>query len=83
LRLALAEIVSRARELGVEQFELDVRENSRAHRLWQQMGFRTWGVMDDYARVNGCAYRGHYMRQSVDDLSNRLGLQLEGESVSC
>ncbi|MBV8467968.1 MAG: GNAT family N-acetyltransferase [Burkholderiales bacterium] len=83
LRLALAEIVARAHDLGVEQFELDVRENSRAHRLWQQMGFSTWGVVEDYARVNGRVHRGHYMRQSVVELAERLRLQLEGEGVSC
>lgn len=69
---ALAEIVTKAEALQVEQLVLDVREGCRAHRLWQLHGFRTFGVLEDYARVDGTTHRGHFMVQSVPDLRARL-----------
>lgn len=63
---AVAEAVSRKAEaLQIEQLVLDVRENSHAHRVWQALGFRSYGVLDDYARANGRVHRGHFMCQSV------------------
>lgn len=59
---------------GIELLTLDVREGTRAHRLWQRFGFQTYGVLDDYARVNGVKHRGHYMAQSVQSLAQRLNL---------
>lgn len=61
-----------ARTLGIELLTLDVREGSRAHRLWSTLGFASFGVLNDYARVNGVSHRGHYMVQRVDDLAARL-----------
>jgi ribosomal protein S18 acetylase RimI-like enzyme len=70
--MALRALVDRATDLGVEQFTLDVREGSRAHRLWQRFGFVSYGVLDDYARVQGQRFRGHFMAQPVDVLRTRL-----------
>ena len=58
-------VVEKAESLQIEQLVLDVRENSHAHRVWQGLGFRSYGVLDDYARVNGRVHRGHFMCQSV------------------
>lgn len=69
---AFREIVVMARTLGIELLTLDVREGSRAHRLWSTLGFASFGVLNDYARVNGVSHRGHYMMQRVDDLAARL-----------
>ena len=69
---ALRALLDRATALGIEQFVLDVREGSRAHLLWQRFGFASYGVLDDYARVNGQRFRGHYMAQAVDVLRTRL-----------
>lgn len=69
---AFRALAARAKLLGIEQFVLDVREGSRAHALWQRFGFVSYGVLDDYARVEGRAHRGHYMAQSVQSLADRV-----------
>lgn len=73
-RRAFIELVKKARSLGVEQFVLDVREGTLAHKLWSKLGFRTFGVLEDYARVKDISYRGHYMVQSVQSLSRNIGI---------
>lgn len=72
VQLALREVVLLAERLGVEQLVLDVREGSRAHSLWGQFGFESYGVLADYARIDGVSHRGHYMAQSVASLRKRL-----------
>lgn len=72
VQMAFEEIARQAEALGVEQLVLDVREGSRAHRLWQRYGFQTYGVLEDYARVQGIAHRGHFMVQAVAALRQRL-----------
>jgi L-amino acid N-acyltransferase YncA len=53
---------------GVESLHIDVRENSPAHRVWEKFGFRTFGVLEDYSRVDGVRHRGHFMTHSVAEL---------------
>ncbi len=72
LQKGMLALIDRASALGVEQFVLDVREGSRAHLLWQRFGFVSYGVLDDYARVDGRSFRGHYMAQPLDVLRARL-----------
>lgn len=69
---AFRAIVRRCESLAIEQLVLDVREGTRAHLLWERFGFQTYGVLDDYARVNGLRYRGHFMAQSVASLKQRV-----------
>lgn len=71
---AFVEIVQLCQTTGIELLTLDVREGTRAHRLWQRFGFHTYGVLEDYARVNGEKHRGHYMAQSVESMALRLNL---------
>ncbi|WP_043459374.1 GNAT family N-acetyltransferase [Azohydromonas australica] len=70
--LAFREIVKRSETLGVEQLVLDVREGTRAHRLWQRYGFQTYGVLEDYARFGGVSHRGHFMVQTTASLRARV-----------
>ena len=72
VELALREIVKRSEMLGVEQLVLDVREGTRAHRLWQRFGFQTYGVLEDYARFCGVSHRGHFMVQTTASLRVRV-----------
>lgn len=72
LQLAFREIVERAEMLGVEQLVLDVREGTRAHRLWGRYGFQTYGILEDYARYGGVSHRGHFMVQSTASLRARV-----------
>ncbi|MEE9945622.1 MAG: GNAT family N-acetyltransferase [Pseudomonas asiatica] len=71
---AFCEVVRLSQAQGIELLTLDVREGTRAHRLWQSFGFQTYGVLDDYARVDGVKHRGHYMAQTVESLALRLNL---------
>lgn len=80
LARALMAIVEKARSLNVEQLTLDTREGSRAHQIWSHLGFQTWGVMPDYSRYNGVAYRGCYMSQSVDALEAQVMRKAKGEA---
>jgi ribosomal protein S18 acetylase RimI-like enzyme len=74
VELALRKLVERAELFGVEQLVLDVREHSRAHALWMRFGFVTYGVLEDYARVDGQRSRGHFMAQSIASLRSRLSM---------
>ena len=69
------EIVDFSEAHDIELLTLDVREGTRAHLLWETLGFRSFGVLEDYARVNGVKYRGHYMSQSVDHLARVIRLE--------
>jgi|ERR1017187_497011 ribosomal protein S18 acetylase RimI-like enzyme len=75
VEMAFAQIVQRSALLGIDQLVLDVRENSRAHILWQRFGFVTYGVLEDYARVHSEICRGHFMVQTVNALRERLASQ--------
>lgn len=71
LPLVVQEVLRKADALQIEQLVLDVREASHAHQLWQRFGFETYGVLEDYARVNGQHHRGHFMSQTVAGLRQR------------
>ncbi|NSX13752.1 GNAT family N-acetyltransferase [Cupriavidus taiwanensis] len=62
---AFRKIVLKAESLGIEQLILDVRAGSRAHLLWQRFGFKSYGLLDDYARVGNEVYRGDFLAQPV------------------
>lgn len=82
VEMAFAQIVQRSALLGIDQLVLDVRENSRAHILWQRFGFVTYGVLEDYARVHSEVCRGHFMVQTVNALRERLGSQIVNSTPS-
>jgi acetyltransferase (GNAT) family protein len=60
------EVLCRARSVGVELIAIDVSEDGPVS-LWERMGFKTWGVMKDYARVGGRRLDGYYMAICVGD----------------
>jgi len=62
---AMLPIISKCKELGVEQVHLDVRAGSPAEQIWKHMGFKVFGVMPGYSRVNGQLFDGVYMYMSV------------------
>ena len=71
LPAAFAEIALQCEADGVDVVTLDVRAGTPAHKIWERMGFETWGVLPDYARAQGQVHAGHYMRQRVADLKRR------------
>lgn len=75
LKDAFRNIVDKSKEVGVSQLTLDVREDSPAHKLWRIWGFKSYGVLPDYARYQGKSFRGHYMYQSIEELDARLSKQ--------
>jgi hypothetical protein len=74
-------VCRRLRELEVETLKIDVREDSPAHHVWQRFGFTTYGILDDYSRVNGAVYRGHFMTHSIGRLEEFARLRLEHAKV--
>ncbi|CAM3750129.1 GNAT family N-acetyltransferase [Kibdelosporangium persicum] len=69
------------RELGVETLKIDVREDSPAHRVWRRFGFTTYGILDDYSRVDGVSHRGHFMSHSVERLAEFIDERLRRAGV--
>lgn len=65
-------VCSQATSLNVELLTIDVREDSKAHRVWIKFGFKTYGILDDYTRVNGHSFRGHYMRHRTSELASTI-----------
>lgn len=74
IRIGLKEVLEKCSRIGIETLTLDVRANTRIHKLWQALGFDTIGIMQDYARVEGKSYAGCYMYQSVSVLKDRITL---------
>ena len=60
----LRSAMQRALELGCDRVVLEVRADGQDH-LWRSHGFREYGRMHDYARVNGRIISGIYMQATV------------------
>jgi L-amino acid N-acyltransferase YncA len=75
LELAAA-VCARSAAAGVEVLTIDVREGTKAHRVWTHLGFTTYGILDDYSRIGEQSFRGHYMRHSVAELGATLATRL-------
>lgn len=69
---ALLHIAERAKLEGYDILTLDVRAGTEPHSIWSRLGFREYGVLHDYARVNGESFSGAYMYQYTDELIERL-----------
>jgi len=58
-------------ELGLSTICIDVRRGTSVEALWRRMGFKVFGVLEDYSRVNGKSFEGAYMFQTVAELRRR------------
>ena len=54
---------------NISKIILDVRENSRAHKMWKYIGFTEYGKLLDYSRIDNMTYSGCFMEISLDTLS--------------
>lgn len=72
LQQAFFNIANIAKENDVELLTLDVREGTPAHKLWEKVGFTTFGILNDYSRYKGESYKGHFMNMSVNTLSENF-----------
>ncbi len=72
LGMTMLEIADLCLGNGVELLTLDVRENTRAHKLWIMCGFKTFGILQDYSRYKNASYNGHFMAQSTKDLREKF-----------
>jgi GNAT superfamily N-acetyltransferase len=73
----VAAVAEKLTDLGVERIQIDVREDSPAHRVWSAFGFVSFGVLDDYSRYGGVSHRGHYMTITVPDLTRSARARLD------
>jgi ribosomal protein S18 acetylase RimI-like enzyme len=69
-RLMTRRLEDRARALGYQVLNLDVRETQDAAvRLYEALGYQRWGVHPAYARVNGRTLRGFFYTKLLQDPS--------------
>jgi hypothetical protein len=68
LKPALYALGLHCREMGWDIVTLDVRAESRAHRIWSLFGFQEYGRLADYARIQGRAQAGAFMFARVADI---------------
>ena len=68
LACAFLEIGKLCARESIELLTLDVRAGTRAHQIWERFGFATYGILADYARVDGESIAGHFMAQPVSKL---------------
>jgi len=59
--------ISKCQSLGVDLVYIDVRAGCSAEKVWRHMGFKPFGVLPGYSRVNGQSYDGIYMYMSVPE----------------
>jgi ribosomal protein S18 acetylase RimI-like enzyme len=76
------EVLRKARSIGVDLMAIDVSEDGPVG-LWERLGFRTWGVMKDYARVGNRRLDGYYMAIAVSEALAALDLKRGTMSVQC
>lgn len=58
--LMFDEAIRKAVSIGAEVATLDVAEDGPV-QLWKSMGFKEYGVLDDYARRNGKSLKGYFL----------------------
>ncbi len=87
LAAAFIEITRLCQAENIELVTLDVRAGTRAHRVWERFGFRTYGILEDYARCDGQSIAGHFMSQPVAELrsiayqiATRAGIEVKDET---
>jgi RimJ/RimL family protein N-acetyltransferase len=69
-RLITRRLEDRARALGYQVLNLDLREtHDAAVRLYEALGYQRWGVHPAYARVNGRTLRGFFYTKLLQDPS--------------
>lgn len=80
LKSAFFNIAEYCESHGYEIITLDVRENSPPHKIWLSIGFKQYGRMEDYARVNGVSHPGVFLSQAASDLKDNLSARKNDES---
>ncbi len=74
LKLGWRTVLRQVELMGVDLIAIDVSEDGPV-RLWEKLGFKTWGVMQDYARVGSRQLSGYYMTIYLRDAWAALGKQ--------
>lgn len=66
-------IVSQTEHHGISKIVLDVRENSKAHKMWKYIGFSEYGKLLDYSRIGDESYAGCFMEIGLNKLKKFTG----------
>lgn len=59
--------LTKAADLGCSVITLEVRDDGPKD-LWRRLGFRSYGLLPDYARVAGRQIDGHFMYALIDEV---------------
>ncbi|VEL98344.1 pyrroloquinoline quinone (PQQ) biosynthesis protein C [Alteromonas sp. 76-1] len=78
MKHAFLNIAQRAKAAGIDVLTVDVRKNSKAHMLWESIGFKPFGELKDYARVAGKSNPGLYLYTETNLLICRLEHLIQG-----
>lgn len=68
-----SEILNFSEVHDISVLRFDVREGSRAEKIWRRLGFNTYGRLEKYSQYEGRYFPGVYMYGEVSDLKNNLG----------
>lgn len=71
LKEGLVYVLDHSESMGAELLSLDVSEDG-PYALWEHLGFKTIGVMQDYARVGERRLAGYYMVGAINDIRARI-----------
>jgi hypothetical protein len=63
----MGHVLDRCEMMGAELLSIDVSEDG-PHGLWARLGFKTFGIMQDYARVGERRLSGYYMTATIGDV---------------
>lgn len=64
-------VLERCESMGGEIMTIDVSEDG-PYALWERLGFKTFGTMQDYARVGERRLAGYYMAAEIRDVRERM-----------
>lgn len=67
----LGHVLDRCEMMGAELLSIDVSEDG-PWRLWERVGFKTFGIMEDYARVGERRLAGYYMIATIQGIRERM-----------
>jgi hypothetical protein len=67
----LGHVLDRCEMMGGELLSIDVSEDG-PYALWERLGFKTFGIMQDYARVGERRLAGYYMTATIGDVREHL-----------
>jgi hypothetical protein len=68
----LLSLLEKCQEQNIECLCIDTKKGSSAEKKWRQIGFKIYGILPDYSRINGESFDGVYMFMDVNKMIEKL-----------